>query len=75
MKNKLNVMLAALLLSFSLIPTQILTISLKDFNTFPTISEVREPETSNNLKTLESTISQSDVRIQSDDPIIIGEIQ
>ena len=66
MKNKLNVMLAALLLSFSLIPTQILTVSLNDLNTFPTSSELRESEMQNNLKSLEPTVSQPDARIQSE---------
>ena len=75
MKNKLNVLLMTLLLSFSLIPTQILTVSLKDFNTLPTISEVREPETPNSMKTFEPMVSQSDARIQSEDPVIIDMVQ
>lgn len=45
MKNKLAALLAALLLSFSLLPAQALAVSPTDPGTLPPVSEQKQPET------------------------------
>lgn len=45
MKNKLAALLAALLLSFSLLPAQALAVSPTDPGTPPPVSEQKQPET------------------------------
>lgn len=76
MKNKLAALLAALLLSFSLLPTQALAASLPDPGTPPAISEPEElepPEALDDPEGPESPVPQSSAPKQSEIPDWPGE--
>lgn len=71
MKNKLTALLAALLLSFSLLPNQALAASLPDPSTPPAISEPETPETPDTPNDPEkpgSLAPQSGASAQSEGP-------
>lgn len=76
MKNKLAALLAALLLSFSLLPAQALASSPTDPGTPPPVSEQNQPETPDapdSLGDLEFPAPPSGVSAQSEGPGPFGD--
>ena len=71
MKSKLAALLAALLLSFSLLPTQALAASLPDPSTPPAISvpeELETPDTPSDPDEPENPVPQSNISEHPGDP-------